>query len=32
VWLVPFNYITEENSSDQFVEESFRIIRDKEGE
>ena len=32
MWLVPFNYITEENSSDQFVEESFRIIRDKEGE
>lgn len=32
VWLVPFNYITEKNSSDQFVKDSFRIIREKKGQ
>jgi aminopeptidase N len=30
VWLVPFNYLTEKDSSSEFVNNTFRIIRDKE--
>ena len=32
VWLVPFNYLTEQDHSSDFVKGTFKIIREKTGE
>ena len=31
VWQVPFNFLTEKDHSSDFVEETFKILRDKKG-